>query len=153
MKIGDVFKLPLADGTRPGLPRPTVFVGLFYEEISELNLNKSENSSLQLRAKGGVVPPSVHIYSLAGVKIIYTQITSSTYFLLSHRYYILSAHYSNQVLYNYISTVLYSVQVLSILGSNKHMHSMIKYSKIHLAYTVCTVCAFKYPYSDFCILA
>jgi hypothetical protein len=61
--------------------------------------------------------------SLAGVKITYAQITSFTYFLLSQQYYILRAHYSKQVLYNYSSTVLYTVQVLSILGSNKHMHS------------------------------
>jgi hypothetical protein len=35
--------------------------GLICEEISEWNVNKSGNSSLHLRAKGGVVPPSVHI--------------------------------------------------------------------------------------------
>ncbi len=47
----------------------TVFISLvilswckfIYEEISECNVNKSGNRLYILRAKGGVVPPSVHI--------------------------------------------------------------------------------------------
>ncbi len=34
------------------------------------------------RQRWSIVPPSVHIYSLVGVNIKYTQYTSSTYFLL-----------------------------------------------------------------------
>jgi hypothetical protein len=44
----------------------------------------NQESSLHLRAKGGALKYHLQFPSLAGVKIKYTQYTSSTYFLLSH---------------------------------------------------------------------
>jgi hypothetical protein len=48
-----------------------------YEEISECNVNKSGSCLYILRAKGSYL-----LSSLAGVKIKYTQITSSVYTLV-----------------------------------------------------------------------
>ncbi len=55
-----------------------------HAEICDCSVNKSGNSSLHLRAKGGVaiVPPSVHI-SFAGVRITYTQYILGNYSYIS----------------------------------------------------------------------